>query len=250
MIVLAIQSLLAGRSDDAERLGVTAVDRAEASGSADTVAFARATLGRIALANNHWELGELAAESLVHDDTASDLGGHAELIEVRGRLALRRGEQTSAVGYLQAAQAVYRRRGRVWRVVDVSLELGKLGRSTRNWTLARTSFETAATLGDSRQRAHAALGLAELAFDQGERTSVLAGQLADATQMLVAAGDATLADIARERRGVVLMSLDRDAEARKELELARSGFENRGQAESVARVQDVLAQLERRGEIT
>jgi len=247
LTVSAIQSLMTGRSDDAEKFGAAAVARAEASGFADTVAFARANLGRIALANHHWEL---AAETLSHGSTALELDDSAELAEMRGRLALHDGDQPTAKRYLQAALEGYRRRGRTWNVADVSLELGELGRRMKDWTLALTSFETAGSLGDPRQRAVAALGLAQLAFDREERTAALADQFASATQQLVAVGDATRADTARQYRGVVLLALARNAEAREELEAALSGFQARGQAENATRVQDVLGRIEGRSQIT
>jgi tetratricopeptide (TPR) repeat protein len=247
LLMLASVTVAAGRSDDAERYGTAAVKRADASGSTEVMARSRAVLGRIALANNHLELAD---ETLRNDVTAVSPDTSGQLAEARARLALRRGEQATAKRYLEDALEAYRHGGMTGEMAEVSLELGKLGRRAQDWTLASTAFETTDRLGNPRQRALATLGLAELAFDQGERTSVLADQLGDAAQMFVAAGDATLADVARERRGVVLMSLDRDAEAREELELARSGFENRGQAEIAARVQSLLAQLERRGEIT
>jgi hypothetical protein len=150
---------------------------------------------------------------------------------------------------LRAALEAYRRGGAPWEVASVSLELGELGRRNQHWTLAFTGFETADRLGDLRQRAVAALGLAELAFDQGERTAALADRLAVATQMLVESGDATLADTARARRGAVLLALDRDADARLELEEAVAGFESRGQAASASLAWEVLAQLDDRDQV-
>jgi tetratricopeptide (TPR) repeat protein len=68
--LLALDAVAAGRSDDAEQYGLDAVARAEASGSVEEIALARAALGQIAVDNDHLELaesvlgGEVAAVTL------------------------------------------------------------------------------------------------------------------------------------------------------------------------------------------
>jgi hypothetical protein len=152
--------------------------------------------------------------------------------------------------FLHAALEAYQRRGTTWSIANVSLELGRVGRQSQDWPLARDGFETADRLGDARQCALAEFGLADLAYARGTWTASLADQLAVAIQKLIDAGNLTLADTAREHRGDILLTLGRDLEARRELELARSGFEARGQAECAARAQALLAQLDRRGQTT
>jgi tetratricopeptide (TPR) repeat protein len=247
LMAQAIEAAAAGRSDDAERCGTESIARAEASGSVDMVARARATLGQIALANNHLDL---AGEVLGHEVAAFDPAASGQLADARGRLALRRGDLTMAERFLRAALEAYQRRPAPWSVANISLVLGTLGRRTQNWQLARTGFEIADRTGNRRQRAVAALGLAEVAVDQGERSAALADRLAIARQMLVEVGDLTLADTARTRRAEVLLALDRDADARAEAQSALAGFENRGQAESAARARVVLTQLDRRAHAT
>jgi tetratricopeptide (TPR) repeat protein len=247
LMMLARAAATAGRSDDAERYGATAMVRAGVSGSGDMVARTTAVLAQIALTNDHVELAEAILRNQV---TAFSADANARLAEARAHLALRRGEPATAERYLRAALEAYRRGGMTWEMVEVSLELGKLARRAQDFTLALTGFETADRLGDPRQRAVAALGLADLDFDRGERTPALAGQLAAATQLLGAAGEATRADMARRDRGVVLLALHRDSEARAELEAALSGFQARGQEELAARVRDVLTQLDRRSQAT
>jgi tetratricopeptide (TPR) repeat protein len=243
LMALANAAVAAGRSDDAERHGAASVERAHASGSVDMVARARATLGEIALANGHLEL---AGEVLGHEVAAIDPAARGELAEARGHLALRTGELPAAQRFLRTALEAYQRRSASWSAANVALDLGTLGRHTRDWKLARTGFETAHRFGDARQRALATFGLAGLAYDQGERTVELADQFALAVQMLVSDGNLTLADTARARRGAVLLALDRDADARVELEEAVAGFESRGQAASASLAREVLAQLDHR----
>jgi len=241
LMMLASVHAAAGRSDDAEAHGVAAVARAETSRSLDMVARAKATLARIALDNDHLELAEAMLEPEV---PAGSLDAEGRLAEARGHLALRQGRLAAAAHHLRAALAAYQRGEIRWDAAEVSLAIGELGQRSQDWTLACAGFDTAERLGDIRQRALAALGLAELRFDRGERTAALADQLVAATQLLVAAGNATGADTARERRGAVLMALGRDLDARVDLEAALVGFETRGQAESAARVTDQLVRLE------
>jgi hypothetical protein len=240
LTLCARAAALAGRSDEAEQYGLDAVARAEASGSANTVAEARARLGRIALANGHLEL----ADEVLRGEVAA-VGTHpgGELAEARAHLALCRRDDADAERHLRAALEAYRREGSPWEVAKISLEIAELGRRTQNWTLALTGFEAADRLGDTGQRAVAALGLAELSLARGEVTAAIADQLAVASQMAVAADAATLADRSRWLRGAVLLALGRDAEGRMELEIALAGFETRGQAERAAEVRDLLAQL-------
>jgi hypothetical protein len=242
LMMQASSAAAVGRSDDAKRYGLASLARAEASGSVDMVTRARATLGEIALASDHLELTD---EVLRHEVTAADPAANGQLAEARGHLALRRGELAAAARFLRAALDAYQRRPTPRSIARLSLELGELGRQTQDWTVARTGFETAGGAGDARQKAIAAFGLGELAFDQGERTAALADRFATATRMLVAAGDATRTDTARLRRAEVLLVLHRDAEARAEAEVALAGFETRGQADSAARAGDLLAQLGR-----
>jgi tetratricopeptide (TPR) repeat protein len=243
LTLLAHTAAVAGRSDEAEAYALDAVARAEAGGSPDAIAEARAALGQIASDNDHLEL---AADALRSGIVALHPLVSGQLAEARAQLAARRGEVADAERHLRAALEAYQQGGAQRDVAKVSLEMGALGRRTRNWTLALIGFEAADRLGDTRQRASAALGLAELSVDRGDRTAATADQLAVAIQMLLVADDATLADVARLRRGAVLLTLGRDLEVRAELEAALAGFEARGQAERAARVRDLLAGLEDR----
>lgn len=239
LTLLAQTAAAAGRSDDAEQYGLDAVARAEASGWADPVAEARAALGIIALDNGH--LG-LADQALGAEVSPTSIHANGRLAEARAQLALVRRDDAGAERHLRAALEAYRREGSPWEVAKVSLEIAELGQRTQNWTLALTGFEAADRLGDTRQRAVAALGLAALPLGRGEVSAAIADQLAVASQMAVAADDATLADRSRWLRGAVLLALGRDAEARTELEAALAGFETRGQGESAAAVRGLLAQ--------
>lgn len=189
LTLLARTAAAAGRSDDAEQYGRDAVARAEASGSVDAVAEARATLGRIALNNGHLELAD---EALCTEITPIRMHASSRLAEARAHLALHRGDDANAEHNFRAALEAYRSDGAPWEVAEVSLQLGKLGRRAQNWALALTGFEAADRLGDARQRAAAALGVAGLAVDRGEWTAASADQFTVAIQMLLVAGDATL----------------------------------------------------------
>lgn len=241
LIDLANNATVAGRSDDAEAYARDALTRAKASGSAEAEARAMVTLAWIALGSDHSELAEQTLRRGISDVGVRVTG---EIAEVRAELARRRGDDVSAERHFRAALEAYRSAEETWKVAEVSLELGKLGQRTKSWTLALTGFEAADRLGDSRQRAHAALGLVELALNRDEWTAAHAEQLAVATQMLAAVGDATCADAARVYRGGVLAKLGRNAEARAECETALAGAEARGQAEVAARVRELLAKLE------
>lgn len=198
-------------------------------------------LGWIALRSGHLELAE---QTLRREISDAGILATGEIAEVRAELARRRGDDVSAERHLRAALEAYRSAEETRKVAEVSLALGELGKRTKNWTLALTGFEAADRLGDSGQRAHAALGLAELALARDEWTAAHADQLAVATQMLAAAGDATRADLARSLRGLVLHKLGRSAEARAEWETALAGAEARGQAAQAAHVRKLLAKLE------
>ncbi|HEX8113300.1 MAG TPA: hypothetical protein VF516_36470 [Kofleriaceae bacterium] len=244
LMALARAAVELGRSDDAERHAADAVARAQASRSADMEARARACLAEIALANQR---DGLAEEVLGKAVTPVDPLAVGHLAEARGQLALRRGELAAAERFLQGALDAYQRRGTSWRIANVALELGKLGRRTQNWALAATGFETARRVGDAVQGAVAALGTAQVAYDQGERTPPLADRFAKAAQLLDAARQPTHADLARQHGGAVLSALGRDVEARKELETALAGFEARGQVELAAHARELLAGIEPRG---
>lgn len=244
LMILAGALVEQGRGDDAERHAADAVARARASRSADMEARARACLAEIALANEH---DGLAEEVLGRDVTPVDPLAVGRLAEARGQLALRRGELAAAERFLHGALDAYQRRGTSWQIANVALELGKLGRRTNNRALAAMGFETARRVGDAVQRAVAALGTAQVAHDQGERTSALADRFAKAAQLLDAAKQSTHADLARQHGGAVLSALGRDAEARKELATALAGFEARGQAEQAAHARELLAGVEHRG---
>ena len=153
------------------------------------------------------------------------------------------GKLTTAELELQEAVEAYERRGtRGARVAEASLERGRLARHTQQWDLALASFARAGRSGDARQRAIAALGQAQVAVDLCQWRDTLAGQLASATAALVEVKEPTLADRSRWKWGVVLRALGRDAEARLQLEAARSGFHARGQAEAAERIAALLAE--------
>ncbi len=244
LMTLADVAVEQGRSDDAERHATAAVARARASNSADMEARARAGLAAIALANQR---DSLAEEVLGEGVTPADPLAVGRLAEARGRLALGRGELAAAERLLQEALDAYQRRGTAWRIANVALALGALGRRTNHAALAAMGFETARLVGDAVQRAVAALGTAQVAYDQGERTPALADRFAKAAQLLDAAKQSTHADLARQHGGAVLGALGRDAEARKELETALAGFAARGQVEQAAHTRELLAGIEPRG---
>jgi hypothetical protein len=107
----------------------------------------------------------------------------------------------------------------------------------------RADFEQAEAAFDVACDGYVRFGTTTQRVDRGERTAALVDQFAEATQLLVAVDNATLADTARQYRGVALLSLGRTREARGELDTALAGFEARGQAENAARARDLLAQL-------
>lgn len=240
LALLASAVARAGRSEEAEQYGRDAIARAEDSGSSNAIAQARATLGRIASRHGHLEL----ADEVLRDDVAAvNSYASGQLAEARASLALRRGEDAEAERHLRAALEAYRHEGSTSHLARVSLDLAGVGRRTQQWTLALTALETADRLGNDQQRAAAAFERADLGLARGEWTVATADQFVVASQVLAAAGEAALADLARENRGIILMALDRDPEARAELEAALSGYEARGQSKDAGRVRDLLMHI-------
>lgn len=238
--VLATVAAAVGRSDDAERYGQTALARASQMGLVDAEVDARATLGRIALSNDHISL---AREVLAPDITAESARLNAQLAEVRAYLAMHLDEPAQVDHYFQAALAMYRRSGLTKNVATVALELGKIGILREDWARARSAFESVDGLGDPGQRLWATYGLIRIRFEQGEWSEALAAELADTAQALRAAGDPVLSDSLQAMRGTVLLKLGRLDEARAELTTALAGFEQRGQEHEASLIRDQLARI-------
>lgn len=240
LLLLAMHAAARGRSDDAEAYGREALARAEASGSADAMLTSRAKLAQIVLDRHDLDLADRLLRVVVPAAGGSAI---ALAAEARAALAQRRSDDAGALRHLQDALEAYRRGRDTAAVARVSLDLAELAARTGQSTLALTGFETADRLGDSRQRAIAALGLAQLVFDREEWTTELSNQLAAAAEMLIAVGDATSADIARGFRGIVLHQLGHEADARDELTTALAGFEARGQADAAVALRQMLAEV-------